>query len=64
MLKKLSYFCDFYIYTHGRTPYANEVVSILKETSIFLLKKGGIDFIKIISSPTYREMTETKTLDK
>jgi hypothetical protein len=35
MLKKLSCFCDFYIYTHGRTPYANEVVSILKETSIF-----------------------------
>lgn len=37
MLKKLSYFCDFYVYTHGRTSYANEVIRVIKEQSIFLI---------------------------
>ena len=35
MLLNLNSFCDFYIYTLGRTPYANEVIKILKELSKF-----------------------------
>jgi hypothetical protein len=33
MLKRLSVICDFYVYTHGRTEYANEVLKILKDQS-------------------------------
>ena len=34
LLKKLSQFCNIYVFTHGQTPYATEVIKILVDLSI------------------------------
>ena len=65
MLIKLSSFCNFYIYTLGRTAYANEVLKLLKQISkLNLLIIANVEFKEMISAKTSDHQHLPKSLKR